>query len=236
MYLNKGIFMTQSSLAKQVVTTCTTAAPTVFAIALNSQAQLARLDAVFQQAPYKEPPKTPVIFLQPPSTLNRNGGNVVLPQGENELRIEPHIGVVFAQDTSRINETEVEQYIRGFVPVNLFSLPNDNYYRPDITGRCRDGFCAIGQEVPKHAINNPDQIAIHISVDGQPKKQSEGNKMLRNINQLVSFLSQFMTFRCGDILLVGTDDCPIIVTKNNCVETTFEQLGSVSNTVIEQAR
>ncbi|WP_245174242.1 hypothetical protein [Gallibacterium genomosp. 3] len=55
--------MTQTSLAKQVVETCTTAAPSVFAIALNSREQLARLDEKFNQAPYQTPPKTPVIFL-----------------------------------------------------------------------------------------------------------------------------------------------------------------------------
>lgn len=228
--------MTQTSLAKQVVETCTTAAPSVFAIALNSREQLARLDEKFNQAPYQAPPKTPVIFLQPPSTLNINGGAVVLPEGQAELRIEPHLGVVFADTTSRINQAEVFNHIRGFVPVNLFSLPSDDYYRPDITGRCRDGFCSIGQEINQAAVTDPDNISVSISVNGQFKKKSEGNIMLRSISELIAFLSQFMTFRCGDILLVGTDDCPIIVTKNSCVETTFEQLGTVTNTVIESAK
>ncbi|MFC0322428.1 fumarylacetoacetate hydrolase family protein [Gallibacterium melopsittaci] len=228
--------MTQTSLAKYVVESCTTAAPSVFAIALNSREQLARLADKFQQAPYKAAPKTPVIFLQPPSTLNRNGANVVLPAEQTQLRVEPHIGVVFADTTSRVTEQQAHQHIRGFVPVNLFSLPSDDYYRPDITGRCRDGFCVIGQEVQKSAVADPESIAIQVNVDGQLKKTSEGNKMLRSISELISFLSQFMTFKCGDILLVGTDDCPIIVTKNSHIETTFEQLGCVANTVVESAK
>ncbi|WP_229509909.1 fumarylacetoacetate hydrolase family protein [Pasteurella canis] len=221
------------SLAKQITQLSAANKPTVFVIALNSQRLLQRCQTEFEQAPYKALPKTPVIYVLPEATHNRSGATVWLPEGKKQLRIEPHLGVVFGQDTSRVSVENALYTVAGYVPVALYSLPNDSYYRPDIEGRCQDGFCVLGQTVMKSAVANPAEVMVNIALNGAIKKSYVHLDMKHSVAELISFLSQFIAFKAGDILLTGTDDMPLLVSSGDEVSVDFVQIGSVSNTIAE---
>ncbi|WP_343297612.1 fumarylacetoacetate hydrolase family protein [Pasteurella multocida] len=205
------------SLAKQITQLNTAHKPTVFVIALNSTQLLQRCQAQFEQAPYQALPKTPVIYVLPEATHNRSGANVSLPAGKKQLRMEPHLAVVFGRDTSRVCVEQAMHYVSGYLPVALYSLPHDSYYRPDIEGRCQEGFCVLGQEVLKSAVK---KHYVHLA-------------MKHSIPELISFLSQFIAFKAGDILLTGTEDMPLLVGAGDQVSVEFAQLGCLTNTVTE---
>ncbi|HDR1030412.1 TPA: fumarylacetoacetate hydrolase family protein [Pasteurella multocida] len=221
------------SLAKQITQLNTAHKPTVFVIALNSTQLLQRCQNLFEQAPYQALPKTPVIYVLPEATHNRSGANVPLPTGKKQLRIEPHLAVVFGQDTSRVCVTQAMHYVSGYLPVALYSLPHDSYYRPDIEGRCQEGFCVLGQEVLKSAVQNPAELTVNIAVNGSVKKSYVHLAMKHSIPELISFLSQFIAFKAGDILLTGTEDMPLLVGAGDQVSVEFAQLGCLTNTVTE---
>ncbi|WP_315505079.1 fumarylacetoacetate hydrolase family protein [Pasteurella multocida] len=221
------------SLAKQITQLNTAHKPTVFVIALNSTQLLQRCQAQFEQAPYQALPKTPVIYVLPEATHNRSGANVSLSAGKKQLRIEPHLAVVFGRDTSRVCVEQAMHYVSGYLPVALYSLPYDSYYRPDIEGRCQEGFCVLGQEVLKSAVQNPAELTINITVNGSVKKSYVHLAMKHSIPELISFLSQFIAFKAGDILLTGTEDMPLLVGAGDQVSVEFAQLGCLTNTVTE---
>ncbi|TYG34407.1 protein HpaG [Lonepinella koalarum] len=219
------------SLAKQITQLQPSNKPTVFVIALNSINLLKRHKQTFEQAPYKGLPQTPVIYVLPEATHNQSGATVVLPKAQKQLRIEPHLGVVFNQDTARISEQQAMQHVGSFVPVVLYSLPNDNYYRPDIMGRCQPGFCVLGQSILKNAITEPERIEINVQVNNTTKKSYRHLDMAFSIAQLISVVSQFISFKAGDILLTGTDDMPIIANANDDVTVDFVSLGVINNQI-----
>ncbi|MGY4677926.1 fumarylacetoacetate hydrolase family protein [Pasteurella sp. P03HT] len=221
------------SLAKQITQLAPSSKPTVFVIALNSVRLLQRCQVEFEQAPYKALPKTPVIYVLPEATHNRSGATVGLPTGKKQLRVEPHLGVVFGQDTSRVEVEDALHAVAGYVPVALYSLPNDSYYRPDIEGRCQDGFCVLGQTVLKSAVENPAEVTINVALNGDIKKSYVHLNMKHSVPELISFLSQFIAFKAGDILLTGTEDMPLLVSAGDEVNVDFVQLGCVSNTIAE---
>lgn len=78
-------------------------------------------------------------------------------------------------------------YVSGYLPVALYSLPYDSYYRPDIEGRCQEGFCVLGQEVLKSAVQNPAELTINITVNGSVKKSYVHLAMKHSIPELISF-------------------------------------------------
>lgn len=137
------------SLAKQITQLNTAHKPTVFVIALNSTQLLQRCQAQFEQAPYQALPKTPVIYVLPEATHNRSGANVSLPAGKKQLRMEPHLAVVFGQDTSRVCVAQAMHYVSGYLPVALYSLAHDSYYRPDIEALPRRFLCFGARSVKK---------------------------------------------------------------------------------------
>ena len=221
------------SLAKQITQLSSPHyKPTVFVIALNSKNLLARRQDELMQLPYKGMPKTPVIYVLPESTHNRSGAPVLLPTTQKYLRIEPHLGVIFGKDIRPVSKEQALDYVEAYLPTVLYSFPNDDYYRPDITGRCQDSFCVLGQSVMKSAVKIPEQIKIQITVNHQVKKDFYQTDLLYTTAELISFLSQFIAFKAGDILLTGTEDQPIIAGKNDQIDVNFEQLGTLSNPIL----
>ena len=218
------------SLAKQI-TQLHERKPTVFVIALNAKNLLAQHQTTFEQAPYKSLPATPVIYVLPEATHNQSGRAVTIPTNHTSLRLEPHLGVVFNRQTSRVSVENALSYVGAYQPVALYSLPNDSYYRPDIEGRCQEGWCVLGQPVNVLALSSPETVAVEINVNQQCKKAYTQPAMQHSIAELISFLSQFIPFQAGDILLTGTDANPVLVNQGDCVEVSFVGLGSLSNQI-----
>ncbi|PJG85084.1 fumarylacetoacetate hydrolase family protein [Conservatibacter flavescens] len=206
--------------------------PTVFVIALNSKQLLLRKQAELAQAPYNGAPKTPVIYVLPEATHNRSGAPVLLPIAQKKLRIEPHLGVVFAKDLQPVEVKQALDYVSAYLPAVLYSLPSDDYYRPDIIGRCQDSFCVLGQALNKSAVKNTEEIAIQVEVNNQIQKACYRTDTLYSVAELISFLSQFMSFKAGDVLLTGTEDSPAIAEDQDQVCVRFEQLGTLSNQIL----
>ena len=219
-----------ASLAKQI-TQLTEFKPTVFVIALYAENLLAQHKSTFEQAPYKSLPMTPVIYVLPEATHNHSGSMVTVPTDKTTLRVEPHLGVVFNAPVCRVTVENAMSCVAGYIPVSLYSLPHDSYYRPDIEGRCQESFCVLGQQVNRLAVASPEAVRVEVSVNRQVSKCYTQPKMQRSIAELISFLSQFIPFKRGDILLTGTDSNPILVERGDNVEVSFVGLGSLSNQI-----
>ena len=81
------------------------------------------------------------------------------------------------------------------------------------------------------ALSSPETVAVEINVNQQCKKAYTQPAMQHSIAELISFLSQFIPFQAGDILLTGTDANPVLVNQGDCVEVSFVGLGSLSNQI-----
>ena len=130
---------------------------TLLGVALNYQGLVDEHLAQFHEAPYKQPPVKPVLFIKTPNTRNGHDQAVTHPGGDLRLQPGPAPAVVIGKSASRVSEADALAYVAGYTIVNEFSLPEDSYYRPAVKAKCRDGFCAIGPElVPRDQIANSE--------------------------------------------------------------------------------
>lgn len=205
----------------------------VFGIALNYKDLYEKLQTQFNEKPYVNEPKKPVLFIKTPNTRNQSG-NRVIKQKDDILQAGPSLGIVIGKSTSRVSKSEALQHIAGYVVVNELSLPEESYYRPAIKAKCQDGFCVIGTPVAKDQVQNINQLDLRVFINGELKQQGTTANWIRTPEQIIEEISEYMPLNEGDIILTGTPYGRVDLQAGDEVRIEIDQLGSVTNTVQEE--
>ncbi len=176
----------------------------VYGTLMNDPAALAALGDAVMQPPYKAAPKAPVLYIKPRNTLAGPGASVVVPAEPGELEIGASLGLVFGRTACRVSEDMALEHLAGFVIVADLSVPHGSFYRPSIRFKARDGSCLIGPRmVPRHEVPDADALAVQVGVDGCVVQSTSTAGMRRGVTRLIADVTEFMTLRAGDILLLG---------------------------------
>ncbi|MGU9857317.1 fumarylacetoacetate hydrolase family protein [Pseudomonas sp. LF245] len=208
---------------------------TLFGVALNYQGLVDLHLAQFHEAPYKQPPVKPVLFIKTPNTRNGHDQAVIYPAGVQHLQPGPALGVVIGKDASRVSEAQALDYVAGYTIVNEFSLPEDSYYRPAVKAKCRDGFCAIGPAlIPRDQVKEPHDLSLKLLVNGELRQENSTANFVRSLPQLIAEITEFMTLHEGDVLITGTPEGRVDVLPGDRVEVQISGLGSLVNHIVAE--
>jgi 5-oxopent-3-ene-1,2,5-tricarboxylate decarboxylase / 2-hydroxyhepta-2,4-diene-1,7-dioate isomerase len=175
----------------------------VYGTLLNDRAALDALGDAVNAPPYKAPPRAPVLYLKPRNTFAGHGARVVVPGAEG-VQVGASLGIVIGRTATRVTAQNAADYIAGYTLVADLSVPHESVYRPSVRFRARDGFCVIGPTVvARRHVANPDSLAIHVDVEGQPRFTASTQTCVRNAAQLLADVTDFMTLAPGDVLTLG---------------------------------
>lgn len=206
-------------------------------VALNDKAQLKALDATFNQAPYNKPPTQPVLYYKTRNTWSVDGAEVEWAKdfdGKDipAMAIGASLGVVIGKETCRVSPEEALSFVGGYTVVADYSLPEENYYRPDIKGKCLDTSAPVGPViVAADKVSQPDSLSVTIKVNGQQKSTFELSQMQRSVAELISIISNIMTLQPGEIVAVGFAGERVALAKGDKVEAAIEGVGTLKNTL-----
>ena len=171
---------------------------------MNHAAALAALGAAVHEPPYKAPPRGPILFIKPRNTLAASGSEVAVPAFAEELEIGASLGLVIGRTACRVGERQALDHVAGYTLVADLGVPHASFYRPQVRFKALDGSCLIGPRVvARDAIGDPDEIAIRVSLDGASVQLARTSGMVRPAARLLADVSDFMTLRPGDVLMLG---------------------------------
>ncbi|GGF14152.1 2-hydroxyhepta-2,4-diene-1,7-dioate isomerase [Halobacillus andaensis] len=205
---------------------------TVYGTLLNDRKAVEAMGQQLNAAPYKQPPKAPVLYIKPINTLAGHQSDVELPLETDELHVGASIGIVIGKQASKISEKEAYDFIEGYTLVNDISIPHDNVFRPAIKEKARDGFCPIGPWVVSYAdVTQPEDLEINVYVNGDHKQQFLTEDLVRPIPKLLQDVTEFMTLFKGDVLMIGCGHDLPKVTAGDTVRIESAELGVLENKV-----
>ena len=204
---------------------------TVYGVLLNDRATLQRLTPQFDSAPYKAAPRAPVLYIKPRNTFAGNHAVVAVPADPGEVRIDATIGLVIGSAATRVPASDAMRHVAGFAVVSDVTLPHENYYRPAIRQRDRDGFCPMGEAVAPHGFD-VHQAVLRIDINGKPVYERRFDQLVRPAAQLIADVTEFMTLSAGDILLLGPGEGSPIARPGDAVRITVPGLCELSHTVV----
>ena len=156
---------------------------TVYGTLLNHRDALAALGEQVHAAPYKAPPKAPILYIKPRNTWAQPGAAVVLPTDAPELEMGATLGLVIGRTACGVDVADALSFVAGYVVMNDISVPHAAVYRPSMRFKCRDGFCPMGPMVPASSHINPDALAITVSIDEAVVHRSSTAGLIRPVAQ-----------------------------------------------------
>lgn len=220
-------------LANQAPSAKSSRSGSVIAALLNDPAELAVLGDAVNQPPYKAPPKAPVLAVRPRNTWAGEGDAIAVPVGGVTVGVS--LGIVIGRSACRIAVADAPGCVAGYRVVGDLSLPLESHYRPAARFKARDGFCPIGSTlVPAAAVPDPDALATQVSIDGTPAQQATTAGRCRGVAQLIADVSEFMTLREGDLLLLGAAHGVPLARAGQRIELAIEGVGKLAFTLVAQ--
>lgn len=174
----------------------------VLAPLMNDPAALQALGAATLAAPYKAAPKAPVLYLKPRNTWAAAGAPMVLPRGAPALQIGASLALVIGRTACRVKAAQALGHVAGLALVADLCLPHSNYYRPSVHLNALDGSCRIAAPVPLRGLD-PDVQTLQVHIDGVCRRSASTAGRVRAAAALLADVSEFMTLRPGDLLLLG---------------------------------
>ncbi len=186
-------------------------------------------------------PKYPIVFSKYSNTVIATGDKIVLPHVSNEVDYEAELGFVIGKTARYVKAADALDYVAGYMPINDVSARD---YQTRISqwtmGKTFDTFAPMGPAlVTSDEIADAGNLKISLTINGEVLQDSNTNKLIFGIPQLVEALSEVMTLEAGDVVSTGTPP-GVGMARNpkrymkagDVVNITIEGLGTLSNPVI----
>ena len=189
-----------------------------------------------------EIPKEPIIFSKATSCISGPYDNIILPKNSKKTDWEIELGVIIGKDCEYIDEKDVMSVISGYTIVNDISERENQLEKGGqwIKGKSSKSFGPLGPYlITKDEVRNPDDLKLMLKVNGKIYQNSSTSDMIFPVKKIISYMSQFMKLRCGDIISTGTPEGvgmglfpPTFLKKDDIVECEIETFGKQIQKVI----
>ena len=152
-------------------------------------------------------PSEPIIFMKATSSINGPNDDIEISKDSKKLDWEVELGVIVGKETKNIMEKDAPNYILGYCLVNDVSEREWQIEKMGqwVKGKSHDTYGPIGPYlVTKDEILNINNLNLSLDVNGKRMQTGNTDKMIFNVNFIVSYLSKFMSLQAGDVITTGT--------------------------------
>ena len=180
-------------------------------------------------------PKEPVLFFKSTTSIIGPYDDVIIPKNSDKTDWEVELALVIGKKASYIDASQVKDHIFGYVLHNdiserSFQLEREGQW---VKGKSCDTFAPLGPYlVTKDEIKNANNLNLWLKLNGEIMQKSNTSDFIFKINEVVSYISQFMTLLPGDIISTGTPsgvglgfDPPKFLKNNDIMELSVKGLG-----------
>ena len=181
----------------------------------------------------EELPDKPTIFIKPSTAINKTNNIIIYPKISSRVDYEGELGVVIGKTAKQVTPEEADDNIFGYTVINDvtardFTLGDGQWTR----GKSCDGFAPIGPYVETEL--DPLNQSIVTKVNGEIRQNSSTSKMIFSPQEILSYVSQTMTFNPGDIIATGTPPGVGPMEADSIVEVTIKDIGTLRNHLIKE--
>lgn len=156
-------------------------------------------------------PTEPVFFLKPDTALIKDNGPFYLPAFSNDIHHEVELVIKIARAGKHIEEKFAHKYYEE-IGIGI------DFTARDIQAKCKekglpwekakafDGSAPLGKFVSKTTFASLNDIAFHLNINGSTVQKGNTKDLLFNFDQVIAYVSQFITLKTGDLIFTGTPE------------------------------
>ena len=180
-----------------------------------------------------EVPAAPMIFLKPSTSVIGPGDPIALPWQSEQVEHEAELAVVIGRLCRDVPEDRVPEVVLGYTCANDVTA-RDLQRTDGQWGRAKgfDTFCPIGPWIETSV--DLDDADIACLVNGDLRQSGTTGDMVRDVVELVSWISSVMTLLPGDVILTGTPAGVGPIVAGDTVSVSIDGIGTLTNPVIDR--
>lgn len=156
-----------------------------------------------------EKPTEPVIFLKPDTAVLRKGEDFYYPYFSNDIHYEAEIFFRVGREGKYLKQKF------AMVHLDVLGLGIDFTAR-DIQQKLKEKSlpwelakafnhsAAVSEVIPIEQFKNLRDIHFELMINGEVRQSANTHEMIFGIEELVEFVSEYITLRTGDLIFTGT--------------------------------
>ncbi len=170
-----------------------------------------------------ERPSEPVIFMKPDSAVLLKQHPFVIPEFSEDIHHEIELIVKISKVGKYIEPKFAHKYYDE-ISVGIDFTARDLQAKlkekglPWEKAKAFDGSAVIGDFLPKSQFVSLENITFELKNNDITVQKGNSDMMLWNIDELISYVSQFFTLKIGDIIFTGTPAGVAAVKPNDVLE------------------
>ncbi len=151
----------------------------------------------------------PVIFMKPDSAILKDGKPFFIPDFSKEVHYETELVVRINRLGKNIASRFAHRYYDA-VTIGIDFTARDLQRKFRAVGNpwelCKgfDSSAAIGAFVPVERFQDIQALNFHLTIDDKEVQRGYTGDMLFRIDDIIAYVSQFVTLKIGDLLFTGT--------------------------------
>jgi len=188
-------------------------------------------------------PKEPIIFSKFASSITSPGDPILLYPGQtNELDFEVELVIVIGKTAKAISKERAMEYVIGYTVAHDVSARDWQLKKNGgqwLMGKTFDSYAPIGPAiVTTDELGDPHNLGIRCFLNGDSVQDSNTNQLVFKTEELIEWISRYITLKPGDLIFTGTPPgvgCfrkpQLFLKDGDEVRVEIDKIGSISNTV-----
>lgn len=175
-----------------------------------------------------EIPSEPVIFIKPDTALLPKKNPFFYPAFSKDVHYEVELVVKINKMGKKIQPKFAHKYYNE-ISVGIDFTARDLQKQlkekglPWEKAKAFDSSAPVGKFVPLSNFQSIDDISFSLKINGENKQEGNSKNMLFKVNELITYISSFITLKKGDLLFTGTPEGVGPVTMNDHLEAFIEE-------------
>ena len=176
-------------------------------------------------------PEHPQPWRKGRNALTGNNDPIIIPKDSTgEVHYEGEAVAVIGKDCRRINPNQAHRFILGYtcgndVSERTWQGEDWSFWRAKGT----DTFAPVGPWIETD-IDSQD-LDLMVRINGEQVQHCNTNDMLFTFSEIVSYISQHVTLRPGDLVFSGASGATVALKPGDVVEVDIPGIGVLSNPV-----
>lgn len=150
-------------------------------------------------------PVVPEVFSKFNNALAAHQQPLVIPAAAGQVDYEAELVAVIGREGRNIPERDAMEYVYGYTCGNDLSARREQSRVTQwLIGKSGDCFAPIGPWIVTKDELNAENLEISLFCNGERRQHDTTANMIFKIPHLISYLSQYITLRPGDLIFTGT--------------------------------
>jgi len=183
------------------------------------------------------PPGEPIIFFKPATSLVDIEKPIKIPKSFGSVHYELELAICVSKEASQVPKEKTMEYVAGYgmaIDLTLRDVQKTakNQGHPWALAKGFDGSCPVSVFKPVTEVQDISDLTIRLELNGEERQNASTSQMLFPVDEIIRYVTQYVTLLPGDIILTGTPAGVGPLSPGDKINASITNIASVHTTII----